>query len=388
MPEIMKNKISDRLFKISHVPEKTDRGIAERFECKIRYPSRSKRKDPEIKTDIKGKPNAWNRLYQRASGEILIFMDADVLAAPNAFYFLCRALVEKKNIVAAGAALIGSIFSPDAISLLTLFPSLPIGCLQGRLYAVHKRRLARRLFQRGFSQMPLNLITEDLWLTIIIGRNKWTQVEKSIAYYIHPDFPDLIKTENRNAWGRKQLRREYKKFYREYNDHLGRKLSRQVQRLKQIKSVRRIWNYVLNRKDLCIIHLKRKNFLRSFLSHEIAMKHNSWMISRPSERVSRTLIDFDSPRFIKLWEEYKTTEKTYEMLFRQHPLLRVEYDELVDNSVLILSEIQQFLKLPEKRLSTTTLKQNPYPVCNLVTNFAELSETLRKIRCEWMLSDF
>jgi len=177
------------------------------------------REDPRVRvfeTSVRGKPNAWNILRENASGRVLYFMDADVFAVQGAFESLARALARDPRMVAAGARCIPVNLNSDRLSRLIAPPPSPILCLNGGLYAVNARRLSERLGERGFARMPRDIICEDLWLTMVIGKRRWMEVPHAGALYLLPQFGERVLTGQRIRWGLRQLRREYGSLHREF----------------------------------------------------------------------------------------------------------------------------------------------------------------------------
>lgn len=176
------------------------------------------REDPRVQvfeTSVRGKPNAWNILREHASGRVLYFMDADVFVVQGAFESLARALASEPRMVAVGARCIPVNLNGDRLSRVTAPPPGPITCLNGGLYAVDARRLSVRFRERGVTRMPCDIICEDLWLTMVIGKRRWAEVSPASVLYVLPRFKERVLTERRIRWGLRQLRREYRSLHRE-----------------------------------------------------------------------------------------------------------------------------------------------------------------------------
>lgn len=136
-----------------------------------------------------------------------------------------------------------------------------------------------------------------------------------------------------------------------------------------------ILNYLKSVKDLKVIHLKRKNYLASYVSLISARSSGSWMSTKnvKSEKYDR-LIEIDYEDCIKEFEKIQNWEKEYDELFVDHPVYQVNYEELKENLVESLKHIQNFLGVPQKTLYSNTIKQSKIPLDQKITNYKELKD--------------
>ena len=187
------------------------------------------RLDPRVRlieTLKRGKPNAWNILRQNASGQILYFMDSDVFIVQGSFESLAQVLNKNPQMVAAGARSVPVNLNRGFLSRLTVTPAGPITCLHGGLYAVDACRLAECFRDRGFTRMPHDILCDDLWLTMVIGKKRWIEEPRARALHIHPLLPEQILAGQRFKWGLQQLHIEYGELDREFGDTYLRRLRR------------------------------------------------------------------------------------------------------------------------------------------------------------------
>lgn len=179
-----------------------------------------------ISTPTPGKPNAWNLLLREARYDLLAYMDADVLLDPDSIRILADRLRESSSLVATGATCVSRNRHDDFLSRLLSRGIESHGCLVGRLYVVHRDRLAERFRDRGLAQMDPRIIAEDYWLTMVIGAGRWTIVDSARVFYLQPHWRELRETDLRNTCGTLQVRRLYPDLYREQRERVPRKLSR------------------------------------------------------------------------------------------------------------------------------------------------------------------
>lgn len=91
-------------------------------------------------------------------------------------------------------------------------------------------------------------------------------------------------------------------------------------------------NYLKSIKDLKVIHLKRKNYLGSYISLISASRSGSWMNTKnvKSQKYD-PLIEINYEDCIKEFEKIQNSEKEYDELFVEHPVYQVNYEELTKN---------------------------------------------------------
>lgn len=136
---------------------------------------------------------AWNTLIKNTTNELVIFLDADIQFPIFAFTELLNAL-EISDVVIAGG-----IQKPDPQKTtswkrrLTGFIMKPLhqDYIYGGIYAFKKSALLSYFYNYGFSEMP-QTIGEDIFLTVLIPKDKIKIVPTSVAYFLPPSFEDLM----------------------------------------------------------------------------------------------------------------------------------------------------------------------------------------------------
>ena len=159
---------------------------------------------------------------------------------------------------------------------------------------------------------------------------------------------------------------------------VSRKLTRH-----QKEGVSSVWDYLSHRKDIHIIHLERHNLLRAYISKKIASKTDKWALYKHEARPYK--ISLSPEEFFKSIEKHTEIKNDSLTAFAPHSLYTVSYRELTEDPHCTLSGIQSFLHLPEKELRTKTVKQNPFPLEEILLNYREIREALRSTQYEWML---
>jgi len=136
-----------------------------------------------------------------------------------------------------------------------------------------------------------------------------------------------------------------------------------------------IWKHLVNIKNLHVIHLKRRNILRTLISRKIAGSQKVWSVKKasnfliPSQSKS---IEFNALELEKGFIVTREWEKKGDDLFRNHPLLNVFYEDLVKEPEESFKKITGFLGVCYVQPSTDLQKQNPEKTTDLLLNFDEL----------------
>lgn len=134
------------------------------------------------------------------------------------------------------------------------------------------------------------------------------------------------------------------------------------------------FQYVVNRNDVRIIFLIRRDLLKVYVSLKIAQKTNVWSSVKSATREPRPQITVDRNDYIKFREEHLRHRRLFITLLKDHPLLEVAYEDLVQNPQTILKSVQQFLSVKPKALFTLLKQQNPGSVESLITNYDEVKD--------------
>ena len=131
---------------------------------------------------------------------------------------------------------------------------------------------------------------------------------------------------------------------------------------------------VVNRKDVKIIHLIRKDILKLYVSLKIAEKTNIWSTGRSSVHNNADQITIDAADYLKFRKEYLQHQQLFTSLFQDHAILEISYEELAEHPDVVLKNLQQFLGVKPQQLKTLLKKQNQDDVRTHVTNYDEVQK--------------
>lgn len=147
-----------------------------------------------------------------------------------------------------------------------------------------------------------------------------------------------------------------------------------------------VWTYLRNQEDLRIIHIKRKNFLKTHFSLIKAFKTNEWgnTSGAQKENVSISLSYEDCLKsFIKMQE----WEKKYDIFFENNYKIDVLYENLSNDYENEMKRIQEFLGVDYEVVTPSTYKQSNQPLSKAISNYFELKEKFKGTPWEEFFED-
>jgi LPS sulfotransferase NodH len=137
-----------------------------------------------------------------------------------------------------------------------------------------------------------------------------------------------------------------------------------------------LWETLINMENLRVIHLKRRNILRTLISRKIAEIQDQWAKTNKEiqsrnkvpKQVSISVEDLN-----KGFNQTRRWENDGAHKFADHPIIDVYYEDLVENKDAELRKIWEFLDVSTFEAKTPLKKQNPESLSELLTNFDEIS---------------
>jgi LPS sulfotransferase NodH len=140
--------------------------------------------------------------------------------------------------------------------------------------------------------------------------------------------------------------------------------------------------YLANLPDLRIIHLKRRNRLRRFVSLKRAMTSGVWTLSQGEERApEKAPMDLDFDECVEDFETIAKGERGYDEFFSRRTTLEVFYEDLTADLDAWSSRIQEFLTLPLRKLQVPTRRMGGGSLRDAIANYDDLAN--RFADTEW-----
>ena len=156
-------------------------------------------------TERRGKPPAWNALWRWARGEIVLFCDADVRIDRDAVSHLYTRLQQEPQLRLVAAQEVPVL--QDGGTWWSRMGAVPyrfdFGNAGGRLYLMRKDALP--------DAMPEDLLLEDAWLTVAVGKQRVAKELRAQVFFLPPaTWRDCFAERVRTEGGKLQLQRAYR----------------------------------------------------------------------------------------------------------------------------------------------------------------------------------
>lgn len=138
----------------------------------------------------------------------------------------------------------------------------------------------------------------------------------------------------------------------------------------------KVWDDLVEMKNLHVIHLKRRNLLRALVSEKIAQDSRVWSTTKKDqlERVHSKKVAFTVDELSRGFEQTENWETEAEKMFSDHRMISVYYEDLVGNTETWFRKILDFLGVQYIDPETTLLRQNPEGLADLIENYTELRD--------------
>ena len=170
--------------------------------------------------------------------------------------------------------------------------------------------------------------------------------------------------------------------------------------------------------ELRVLHLQRRNMLRTLVSLKIAKETGIWLeedrrkfttanaisaLRHPLQAARRipgllphakaAVVRPPKRAHISPAELYKhiirmeLSSAKIDDLFRDHPMHTVLYEDLQRDREAVFDQTQSFLGVEQRPLTVTLRRQNPQPLRDLLENYDELYEAFGPGDHRWMFAD-
>jgi LPS sulfotransferase NodH len=134
-----------------------------------------------------------------------------------------------------------------------------------------------------------------------------------------------------------------------------------------------LWEELVKNKDIKVIHLYRKNLLKTVISRKIAIETDIWS-SEKTKLAQIPKFEFP-PKLIE--EEIKKSinwRNKYNKLFNNHHIIELSYEDMIKSLNDDLFFLQEFLGLSKMKLYSHLEKQQKKSLSQVLSNYTEIEE--------------
>ncbi len=130
---------------------------------------------------------------------------------------------------------------------------------------------------------------------------------------------------------------------------------------------------IVNDRDFRIIHLRRENLLRRYLSHYIAKQITHVTMATHGQVIPEVpRVELDPHECQKDFETIRSRELEFAELFAQHPTFSISYEEMVAGDAKKIRALLDFMGVSPRELTTTTRRLGCDDLRQVIANFEEL----------------
>jgi Sulfotransferase family len=136
-----------------------------------------------------------------------------------------------------------------------------------------------------------------------------------------------------------------------------------------------VLDHLRDQEQLKVIHLKRRDTLKTYLSHLQAKQHQRWINTTGIKQRHRPLaIAVD--QFRDFYRRARDWEGRCDEVFRHHQKIELFYEDLVADFDGEMSRVQAFLGVERRKVVPLTYRQSYLPLSAAISNYAEIEEEL------------
>ena len=147
-----------------------------------------------------------------------------------------------------------------------------------------------------------------------------------------------------------------------------------------------VWNYIKNDESIKLIHLTRKNMLRTVVSRQIAEKTNRWSnVDNKKIQITEKMVEIDINYCLNEFKLTKDYENKIRSEFKREFYMELTYEDLVKDKQEMMTRIFNFLGIENTVAKSRTIKQNSEKLEDLILNYSELKEALEESEWSYLL---
>jgi hypothetical protein len=135
---------------------------------------------------------------------------------------------------------------------------------------------------------------------------------------------------------------------------------------------RSVWDYVLGQNNLKVLHLKRHNMLKTWLSHKLAESTDEWWTYSRNSKKEKIRIEYQEA--LEFFTRLQGWEAEFDSKFSDRSKLEIVYEQLSREMDGEFRRIQEFLDVPYQPIKPTLSKRPRRPLSAQIENYAELKE--------------
>lgn len=138
-----------------------------------------------------------------------------------------------------------------------------------------------------------------------------------------------------------------------------------------------VWDCLQAMPDLKVIHIKRRNILKTHLSRQRAIKTDRW-VNTNGRREPQRSVSLDYRECLDDFIRTRAWEEAYDAYFAGNDTLEVMYEDLAADYQRETRRVQEFLGVSVEAVQPETYKQSRQPLSDAIANYCELKERFQQ----------
>ncbi len=148
----------------------------------------------------------------------------------------------------------------------------------------------------------------------------------------------------------------------------------------------------MKRRRSHVFHIQRRNRLRSHISEMIALETGAWTAVTPAELPAKPKVRLDTDKLIGVLHQMVAQNIIATTILRGITELHTfDYEDMFADdgrySDNVCQAVGRAMGISEVDGSPNTIKMNPGPIADLVSNYEEVVGVLKGTEFEWMLNE-
>ncbi len=150
-----------------------------------------------------------------------------------------------------------------------------------------------------------------------------------------------------------------------------------------------VWNFLDKDNSVSIIHLRRENLLKAYVSQKIGEKTKKWTENINNQEVIKDKkVILEPGACVEVFEKISNYENETRERFSSRPnYMEITYEALAKDNQGEMATVFQHLGLPPHIVSAKLKKQNPEPLKNLIANYDELFGYLENTKWKYLMNN-
>ncbi len=140
------------------------------------------------------------------------------------------------------------------------------------------------------------------------------------------------------------------------------------------KVERSVWDWLAEHPEVRIIHLQRRNALKAFVSHKLALQTKIWV--GVVENIEEYQVEVNPEELINYINALEHWQQQIPKLYPEHPVQHLWFEDLVRDFENKCRMLCDFLEVPFHPMKIGTPQQGRYDLRQVVANWEEVEALL------------